>query len=110
MNNDWRTWSPLQSPDVREICSHMSKSERAEAVRRGGYYGLWVVATLAGPVFVGLTFTHPVLLTLAVSLITLHMVSIPSWLRRQRKFLCSTKWASERGLSPDQLRLFTFTS
>jgi hypothetical protein len=57
MKADWKTWSPFQAPEVRQICAHMTDAERAEGVRRGGFYGLWVFATFAGPLFFAITFS-----------------------------------------------------
>lgn len=100
------TGSPFQSPEVRDICAHMTEAEKAAASRRGGFYGLWCAATLAGPLSLAISQrSWPVVLMAAV-LIAMHVACLPVWFRMQRRFLCSTAWARERGIAPDQLALF----
>ena len=113
MSTNWKTWSPFQSPEVSEICTHMTDAERAEASRRGGLYGLWVFATFAGPLSFAVVFRHPALTAIAVVLIVIHIARIPVWLKMQRRFLSSTAlsstaWASEHGFAAGRLRLFAF--
>src|SRR3954468_5500726 len=48
---DWKTWSPFQSAAVKQICDHMTDSERLTAMRRGGKYGVWVAGTCMLPIF-----------------------------------------------------------
>jgi hypothetical protein len=108
MKADWKTWSPFQSPEVRDICAHMTDSERDEASRRGGLYGLWVFATFAGPLSFAVVYRHPTLIAVAAVLIVIHIVCIPIWQRMQRHFLCSTLWAREQGYTPERLRMFSF--
>ena len=46
---DWRTWSPFQSRQVREICAHMTEAERRELSLRGALFGIWNAATFFVP-------------------------------------------------------------
>src|SRR2546427_6244670 len=108
MKTNWKTWAPFQSAEVREICAHMTDSEKAEASRRGGLYGLWVFATFAGPLSFAVVYRHPALIAIAAVLVVIHIVCIPIWQRMQRNFLCSTSWAREHGYTPERLRMFAF--
>lgn len=108
MSINWKTWSPFQSPDAREICAHMTDAEEAGTSRRGGWYGLWVAATLALPLSFGIVERSQLLTVIAVVLIVVHIVCVPVWQRMQRNFLCSTAWAREHGFTPQRLRLFAF--
>jgi hypothetical protein len=108
MKTDWKIWSPFQSPEVRDICAHMTAAEKAEASRRGGFYGVWVAATFAVPLSLAFVERSLWLAVLAAVLVTIHIACIPIWQRMQRRFLCSTAWAREHGITPDRLRMFAF--
>ena len=101
------SWSPFQSAEVRQICAHMTPAELASVRRRGGLYGLWVAATFAIPLSMAITWPSPVALTVASVLILLHVICIPIWMRRQRRFLASTSWATSQGIKSESLRLFS---
>ena len=107
---DWQTWSPFQSAVVKQICDHMTDSERFTAMRRGAQYGVWVAGTFALPfsavVFAVFGHHSPTIIGIAMALILVHICCIPAWLRAQRHFLCSTQWAREHGLRPEELHLF----
>jgi hypothetical protein len=112
---DWSTWSPFQSASVKQICDHMTDSERLTAMQRGGLYGVWVAGTFAIPVGVlaGLGWLQIpasvdtiIGIAIAITLIVIHICCIPAWLRAQRRFLSSTQWAREQGLQPADLHLF----
>ena len=100
------TWSPFQSPEVRDICAHMTEAEKATASRRGAIYGLWCAATLAVPFALAISQRSWSIVLLAAVLIAVHVACLPVWFRMQRRFLCSTAWARECGISPDTLALF----
>src|SRR5688572_27220851 len=104
---DLATWSPFQSDQVREICAHMTSEERSETAGRAGLYGLWVLATVVAPFGAAVRVQTPWVWALAVVAIAAHVAFVPTWHRRTRQFLSSTRWARERGLTPD-LRLFQF--
>jgi hypothetical protein len=108
MANTSQTWSPFQSPEVREICAHMTDGEVATALQRAKLYGLWVFATFAGPLSSLWMTRQPALLGILIALPVVHVLCIPWWLRSQKQFLCSTAWARDKGYSPEQLRLFPF--
>ena len=108
MKANWKTWSPFQSPEVRDICAHMTDAEKAETSRRGGLYGFWVAATFAVPLAFAIVERSLLFIIIAVVLVAIHIVCIPIWQRMQRRFLCSTTWAREHGITPDRLRMFAF--
>ncbi len=100
------TWSPFQSAAVKQICAHMTEEEFRLAMGRSFWYGIWVTATCAGP-FGFLIFTsNPAVRVAALGLMLLHIVSIPTWLKMQRQFLCSLSWAKEQGMTPERLKMF----
>jgi predicted Ser/Thr protein kinase len=105
---DWWTWSPLQSQEVGEICSHLTKAERNHFSVLGLVSSAWVVGTCFGiPAFIRSDLGSGKWIVASVWVILL-AVSIPMLQRMVRHFLCSTTWARERGFAPGQLRLFSF--
>ncbi len=108
MKSNWTTWSPFQSSEVRDICAHMTDAERATLADLGGAYGLWSAGTLALPLAVALTSRSVLTVVIAAVLVTVHIIRIPIWQKQQKRFLCSTDWARERGITPDRLRMFSF--
>ena len=108
MKTNWETWSPFQSPEVREICAHMTDAERTKASARGAAYGFWSAVTFAVPLAIAFTSRSLGTTVIAAVLVTVHLIRIPIWQKKQKQFLCSTAWARERGITPDRLRLFAF--
>jgi uncharacterized membrane protein len=106
---NWKTWSPFQSAQVRDICAHMTDAERKAVARRGAFYGLWCGATVALPISQAVTEPSRFALVAASILCTVHIICMPFWLRWHRRFLCGTAWAREQGLHPGHLRLFDFS-
>jgi hypothetical protein len=103
---DWRTWSPFQSDEVRQICAHMSSEEIEAAARRSRIYGSWVAWTFALPIGFAVVDRSAVVIALAAILVCIHIAYVPLWRRSTRRFLCDTKWAREQGIEPAQLKLF----
>jgi hypothetical protein len=105
----WWTWSPLQSPEVGEICSHLTKAEQNHVSVLGLISSAWIVGTCFGiPAFIR-SNSGPGKWIVALVWVVLLAVSIPMLQRMVRHFLCSTAWARERGFAPGQLRLFSFS-
>jgi hypothetical protein len=105
---DWWTWSPLQSQEVGEICSHLTKAERNHVSVLGLVSSAWIVGTCFGiPAFIRSNSGSGKWIVASVWVI-LFAVSIPMLQRMVRHFLCSTTWVRERGFAPGQLRLFSF--
>jgi predicted Ser/Thr protein kinase len=102
---DWRTWSPGQSEKAREICSHMTESERKEALQRDIILGLMLAVPLSC-IYVAMdTLVPSASLWFVVALqAILLVISLPILIFRERRFLCSTSWARKQGLAPDVLR------
>lgn len=100
--------SPLQSPEVRDICAHLTKAESNQVSLLGLLFGVWIVAAIFGIPALVRSSPGPGSWIVASVLGILFVVSIPMLLRMARQFLCSTGWAKERGFTPDKLRLFSF--
>jgi hypothetical protein len=104
---DWWTWSPLQSPEVGEICAHLAKAERNVLSILGLLSGVWIVGTIFGIPTLIRSFPSPGNWVVASIWGILFGVSIPMIHRMARHFLCSTAWAKEHGFTPEMLRLFS---
>ncbi len=105
---DWMTWSPLQSPEVGAICSHLTKTERNHFSVLGLLFATWIPGTIFGlPVLIR-SFPAPGNWIVASVWVVLFIVSIPMLQSMVRHFLCSTEWAKANGYTPDTLRLFSF--
>ena len=109
MPRNWKTWAPFQSPEVREICAHMTEAEGRAASRRAALYGIWCGVTFAGPVAVAFVIQTSAFIAIVAVLISVHLGCRRVWLRLQRSFFCSTAWAREQGFTPGRLRLFSFS-
>jgi len=110
------TWSPFQSDQVKEICSHMTAKERRRTVRRGAVCGLILGGFLGAIGFVGMpigkwlfdSFLTGVIITLPLALI---LMGISFWKLKplidqsEKDFLASTQWSKEQGLTWDKIVL-----
>lgn len=101
------TWSPFQSADVREICRHMTPAEADRAAVRAFGYGAWVFASAVAPIRVFMNSDALWAWIMAGTLLAAHVVVIPLWHGRTRRFLLSTAWAQSR-CYPANLRLYKF--
>ena len=104
------TWSPFQSPEVRNICANLTPPEHAEAMRRACFYGIWTALTFALPLSLGFLAEGRTYSTMAAMLVVIHIACIPSWQNSMRYFLCSTEWARQNDIRPEGLKLFAFRS
>jgi hypothetical protein len=102
------TCSPFQSGQARQICEQLTEQERLVAMQQGRRHGVWVAVTGAIPIGLAVAIPDTVTLLIAAILVTVHILRVPSWLRSQRGFLCSTQWAKEHGFDSHGLRLFGF--
>jgi len=100
---DWRTWSPFQSPQVREICAHMTEAERRELNLRGALFGIWNAATFFVPWGIFLFAPKPVNWIFAPIVLLVGLAFYPLWRRMMREFLASTIWARQQGIAPESL-------
>ena len=103
---DATLWAPFQSPRVRETAAHMSADEKRDATRRAIFFGLWNAATFFVPVFLLMFSTLPAPMNgiYAGAVLALGLSFYPLLRRMQREFLCSTAWAREQGIRPEDLR------
>jgi hypothetical protein len=91
----------------------MTAEETSTITRRGYLYGLWVAVSLVlplQPISIGFATgkVNPILFATGALLVTTHFICIPIWQRRQRQFLCGTRWAREKDIQPESLKLFSF--
>jgi hypothetical protein len=125
------TWSPFQSPEVREICAHLTPDEKARLIANAGQCGTetgeWISAWMSAksvPIMAGfllLFFAFQIFSwrgfwvgwALLLILLTIYFVvaSLPrrrAMRRRSMELLCATEWAREHGYTPERLRLMKF--
>ncbi len=110
ISSEKKSWlvSPLSSPDAREIAAHLTKEERGEAALYGLLWGIWVATATFGNLFLIKSFPAPGSWIVASIIGALFIASTSPMLRIQRRFLCSTAWAKERGYKAEKLKLFSF--
>ncbi len=103
---DATLWAPFQPPKVREIVAHMSADERRDATRRAVFFGLWNAGTFFVPLFLLWFSSLPASMNgiYAGAALALGLSFHPLLRRMEREFLCSTAWAREQGIRPDELR------
>lgn len=103
---DWTMWSPFQPPLVREICVHMTEAEKRENMKRGLLFGLWNAGTFFGPFFF-IQFSslpNPMNWIYGGAILCIGLFFYPLWQRMVREFLCTTDWARQQGIRPEQLK------
>ena len=101
---DMRTWAPFQPPLVREICAHMTAAEQRDATKRGLLFGFWNAMTCFGPFCCVMFIPGPTGWILGVACLVVGLSFYPLWRRMQHEFLCSTEWARQQAIKPDQLQ------
>ena len=103
----WLT-SPFASPEVQEIVAHMTPSEKRESLLLGALFGIWNAATWFAPVW-GIFFMAKPLNNwkLAAATWAVGILFYPVWRGIMRKAMCSTEWATARGITPASLRRFS---
>ena len=109
------TWSPFQSPEVRDICAHLTATEKQHLLARAADYGretAWRFAIPFSVVAVSFSYSRPVGFILLVPFIiyclTVERQRIRAHQQRVREFLASTEFAREHGYRPEVLRMFAF--
>jgi len=110
------TWSPFQSPEVREICAHLTPAEHAQLIADARQRGTDISRWIAVPF--GVTLCFFVLLPWQVGWVLLSSFVIyvaifrypqlREMRRRSRELLCEAEWARSRGYAPERLRLMAF--
>jgi serine/threonine protein kinase len=99
--------SPLHSPEVRNICAHLTKAESNRVALLGFLIGVWVVAAVFGIPFLIKSFPSPGNWIVGSVLGIIFFVTLPMLSGIGRQFLCSTAWAKEQGFTPEHLNLFS---
>ena len=99
--------SPLTSPDVRDICAHLTKAESNRVSLFGLLIGVWVVAAVNGIPFLIKSFPSPGNWIVGTVLGIIFFVTLPMLSSIGRQFLCSTAWAKEQGFEPEHLKLYS---
>ncbi len=110
------TWAPFQSDQVREICSHMTASERIRAVSRGAVYGLILGGLFGGAGLLGMLigkwlFDSYLVGVVIIQPLALILMGISFWKvkplaeQSEKEFLASMQWSKENELTPDSIVL-----
>ena len=100
----WFTWSPRQTPLVREICAHLTATEQTEFTKRALLFGIWNAATFFAPFFCIMFLPKGLNWILATAAVVIGLSFYRLWNRMQRESLCATAWARQRGIQPDALK------
>src|ERR1039458_7575320 len=112
------TWSPFQSPEVREICAHLTPVEHARLVTNARHRGAEIggsMATMSFAIAAVFLFLSWQLFSWWTFLVGLALISIyfaiadaprrQAMRRRSLELLCETEWAQSEGYTPDRLKL-----
>lgn len=109
------TWSPFQSPEVRDICANVTPAEHArlidDARQRGADGGRWFADPFSIAIFFLLFSWQSGLVALVLFAIYFVGRSWPRLRDSRRKtieMLCETEWARKHGYTPQNLRLTKF--
>ena len=109
------TWSPFQSPEVQEICKHLTPAERQrlidDARARGTEIGWWLAVPFglaAGSLFVSWRVGVVLLVLYALYFWLSGLPRLRAMRRRTTELLCDTELARRWGYTPDRLRLTVF--
>jgi hypothetical protein len=107
------TWSPFQSPEVQEICAHLTADEAERLANNGRRCGRELAVLLAIPVgIVVLLFLWSVRVGLLAVVVLFLYFWVIAWPRmqemrvRSRELICECEWARRRRYTPATLRLF----
>jgi ABC-type branched-subunit amino acid transport system permease subunit len=112
--SDTSTWSPFQSDQVKQICAHMTKTERRAAVRRAALWGLLmgIVPGMIGLILGVVVFRSALIVVtvcyLIFPLIALVLCRSPNVVKSQQNFLASTEWARSQGIKAEDIHLYSW--
>ncbi|MEZ0388977.1 MAG: serine/threonine-protein kinase, partial [Verrucomicrobium sp.] len=97
-------WFLLRSPAVQEIVAHLTPSEKWEMWMRTLMFTLWNVTTFFAPPAIGIYLAPDVKRWfIAAAVLLIGLGGFPIWRKIQLEFLCSTGWARQRRMTPEQL-------
>jgi hypothetical protein len=115
MKSTESTWEPFQSPQVRDICAHLTADEKRQLAAKGKYLGRQVAWRFVAPfLLVAQSFVYSVLVgfvllgLFAIYFIAFGLPFIREQQKRQRELLCATEYSKTRGYRPDALKMFAF--
>jgi len=112
--SDINTWSPFQSDQVKEICSHMTKAERRAAVKRGALWGILIgVVPGVTALILGVVVFQSAMVVVTVCFLIFPFIALvlykkwaPNMVKSQQNFLASTEWAKSQGIKADDIQLY----
>ena len=109
------TWSPFQTPEVGEICAHLTPTEHARLVddarERGRLIGQWVALPLVIIVLVvWQSWRLGLLLVIAFAgyFVLWILPQFRAMQRRSKEMLCETEWGRSQNYKATHLRLMRF--
>jgi hypothetical protein len=116
ISSDTNTWSPFQSDQVKEICQHMTKTERRVAVKRSAQWGALIgIVPGATGLILGVLFFQSALVAVTGCFLIFPLIALVLWkkwlphvYKSQQTFLASTEWARSQGIKADGIRLFSW--
>ena len=107
------TWSPFQSPEVREICAHLSAEERERLTDNGRRCSRELAVLLPIPVGIVVLLS---LWSIRIGLLAMAVLFLYFWATawprvkqmraRTRELICECEWARNHRYTPATLRLF----
>ena len=105
----WGMWSPFHSPEMREICAHLTKEERNQASLVSLICGVSFSAVMVlGIQSLMVSTPGPGIWIVCSVFVILFIVCFPIGARMLRQLFCSTRWAKQHGFEPEQFRIFSF--
>lgn len=114
--SDTSTWSPFQSDQVKEICQHMTKSERRAAIKRSALFGA-LIGMIPGAtgLILGVLFFQSAtvavtgwILVFPLMALLLRKKWLPHVIKSQQCFLASTEWAKSQSVKADDIKLYSW--
>jgi hypothetical protein len=112
--NGNRTWSPFQSSQVKDICEHMSNSERKAAMKKSALFGILIgIVPVVTSLILGITIFRSALNSLIACGVIFPILAAILWkkwypytVKSQQRFLASTEWARSQNINADEIKLY----
>ena len=116
ISSDTNTWSPFQSDQVKEICQHMTKTERRVAVKRGAQWGALIgIVPAATGLILGVLFFQSATVAVTGCILIFPLIALVLWkkwlphvIKSQQRFLASTEWAKSQGVKAEDIQLYSW--
>ena len=111
------TWSPFQSDQVKEICAHLTKTERRTAIKRGALWGLLlgIIPGMTG-LILGIVVFRNALIGVIACLLILPIIALvlkrkwfPYIVKSQQIYLASTEWVRSHDIKADDIKLYKWS-